>query len=333
MKRAAAPDQIPDRLTVWRLPPGRHVPTLADDAARGLLVAPRSLPPKYFYDGRGSLLFDRICETPEYYPTRTEAALLERHAGDVIASVRPACILELGAGMARKTRHLFDACERLGCYAAYWPFDVCEQALSEAGGALTAEYPWLRVRALVGDYSAGLDGLPSPPCPRLYTFLGGTVGNFTPAEGERFLREIRCRMATADRLLLGADRVKDPAVLHAAYNDADGVTAEFNRNVLRVLNRGLDADFDPAGFAHEALYNPDEQQIEINLVALREQSVRLGALGCRIRLAAGERVRTEISRKFTVDSLAGLLASAGLGIEQHFTPPNEYFSLVLARPI
>lgn len=307
-------------------------PSLLEDVRRGLLVPPRSLPPRYFYDARGSWLFDLICETPEYYPTRTEDALLARHAHEIIAVARPAHVVEFGSGTARKTRRLFDACEDQRCFCVYWPLDVCETTLHEAGRALTGAYQWLRVNALAGDYRAGLDGLPGAMGIKLFVFLGGTIGNFTHAEAVEFLRCLRRRMRPADRLLLGADRVKSPAVLHRAYNDAAGITAEFNLNLLRVLNRGLDADFDIAGFMHEAVYNREEEQIEMYLVARRAQEVCIAALRRTIRFAAGERMLTEISRKFTPDSLDATLAEADLEIERHYQPGDGYFSLVLAAP-
>lgn len=322
-----------ERFYCRRVRPGRPLPDLAEDARCGLLAPPRALPPKYFYDARGSRLFDRICATPEYYPTRTEAALLARHAPEVIAALRPAHIVELGSGTARKTRHLFDACQTQGCACVYWPVDVCETTLCQTGRALTSEYGWLYVHALAGDYLAGLDGLPDADGVRLFVFLGGTIGNFTAAEAVEFLAGVRRCMRPDDRLLLGADRVKDHAVLHRAYNDAAGITAEFNLNLLRVLNRELRADFDLDGFAHKALYNPAAAQIEMYLVAKRAQHVRLGALDQMIRLDAGERILTEISRKFTIESLRGLCSAAGFAVERHYQPGNGYFSLVLARSL
>jgi L-histidine Nalpha-methyltransferase len=320
------------RLSCHRLRPVRPAPSLADDARSGLLEPPRSLPPKYFYDARGSRLFDRICDTPEYYPTRREAALLARHSDDIVARSRPSHLIELGSGTSRKTRLLFDACERQGRYLAYWPIDVCQSVLLDSGISLTEDYPWLCVNALAGDYLAGLEGLPAVEGGRLFLFLGGTIGNIPRGEDEAFLSALRRRMGPADRLLLGADRVKDAAVLHAAYNDASGITAEFNLNLLCVLNRELGAGFDRRGFAHRALYNAAEEQIEMYLVARRDQRVRIGALGAELHFAAGERLLTEISRKYTPESLQALLGAAGLAVEHHYEPPDGYFSLVLARP-
>lgn len=311
--------------------PARPVSSLEEDVRRGLLRRPRSLPPKYFYDDHGSRLFDAICDTQEYYPTRTEDALLQRHAAEVIRLVQPGHVVELGSGSSRKTRRLFDACEQLGCAAQYWPFDVCEQMLVEAAGQLAMEYDWLNINGLVGDYHGGLRHFPAIHGRSLYVFLGGTIGNFEHDEAVAFLRELRRTMHNEDRLLLGADRVKQHDVLHAAYNDSAGITGEFNLNVLRVLNRELDATFDLDNFRHEAIFNSEAQRIEMHLVAECDQRVHVQALDEVIEFSAGERILTEISRKFTPESLAALLAEAGFAIERHFEPGNGYFSLVLAR--
>lgn len=326
----SAPRQ--ERFSCREVPPSRPVPSLAEDAREGLASVPRSLPPKYFYDDCGSRLFDRICDTPEYYPTRTEDALLAEHARAVIAATLPEHIIELGSGTSRKTRHLLDACEAEGVVSTYWPFDVCEGMLRESGDRLLEDYPWLTVEALVGDYLAGLDHFPDPRGRRLFVFLGGTIGNFEPARAQAFLAELRHRLRPGDALLLGTDRVKDPAVLHAAYNDAAGITAQFNLNVLAVLNRELEADFVLDAFEHRAEYNTVEQQIEMYLVAGEDQQVRLGTLGLDLELSRGERILTEISRKFTPKGLSSLLGEAGFVIERHFTPESEYFSLTLAVP-
>jgi L-histidine N-alpha-methyltransferase len=319
------------RLRSHRVQPVRALPGLRDEVVEGLLEPPRSLPPKYFYDDRGSRLFDAICNTPEYYPTRIEESLLAGYAADIIERVHPAHILEFGSGTARKTRHLLDACVGNGG-ATYWPFDVCEEMLLESGGQLVRDYGWLEVNVLVGDYFGGLDNLPALGGNCLYLFLGGTIGNFTEPQARQFLTELRAVMGGGDRLLLGADRVKDADVLHAAYNDRAGVTAEFNLNLLHVLNRELDADFEPGGFRHRAVFNDRASQIEMYLVSGRPQSVRLGALDCSVRFERGETILTEISRKFTPARLHSLLAETGFAVERHFEPDNGYFSLLLASP-
>ena len=319
------------RLTSRKVPPVRPLADIAEDAQRGLTRQPRSMPPKYFYDARGSRLFDAICATPEYYPTRTEDALLGAHASDIIAEIQPEHIVEFGSGTARKTRHLFDACDRRGRATAYWPFDVCEAMLLESGQQLVEEYQLLRVNALVGDYLGGLQGLPEFNGRCLFLFLGGTVGNFTEAQAGAFLREVRTVMKAGDCLVLGADRVKPPEVLHAAYNDSEGITAEFNLNLLRVLNRELDADFDLERFEHRAFFNRDASQIEMYLVSRLDQSVRLKALDETLDFAVGEQILTEISRKFTASRLESMLSVAGFSVTRHLEPENGYFSLLLAR--
>jgi L-histidine Nalpha-methyltransferase len=321
-----------ERFRCMRVPAARPVPGLEEDVRRGLLVRPRSLPPKYFYDERGSALFDRICDTPEYYPTRTEDALLAACAGQVIARARPDHIIELGSGASRKTGHLLTALDRAGLDGCqYWPFDVCEPMLRQAAARLMAAHAGLRVNALVGDYLGGLSGMPRPGGRRLFVFLGSTIGNFEPAEAVGFLRELAALMDSGDSLLLGADRVKSPAVLEAAYNDAEGVTAAFNLNLLEVLNRELDSDFMPDAFMHRALYNAVDQRIEMYLISRVRQMVHLSRLGEHLELDAGESILTEISRKFTPETLEAMLGEAGLESVARFEPENGYFSLVHAR--
>lgn len=311
----------------------RAVPSLWEDVAHGLFSTPRRLPAKYFYDERGSQLFDQICNVPEYYPTRTENALLAEVSADIIARARPASIIELGSGMSRKTHHLLDACAELDCFARYVPFDVCDEVLLLSGERLMHEFPWLTVQPLRGDYGAGLAHLPRRAERNLIAFLGGTIGNFTAGESHAFLSELRAFMGPDDRLLLGADRVKRPEVLHAAYNDFAGVTAEFNRNVLRVINRELGADFDVERFAHYAFFNPLESQIEMHLVAMGAQRVRFAVNDAVLELKEGDSIQTEISRKFTRASLEAMVCGAGFAIEQHYESRAPAFSLVLARPV
>lgn len=311
--------------------PARHVPGLADDAREGLLEPPRSLPPKYFYDEHGAALFNRICETPEYYLTRTEDALLRQCSTDIIALTCPDYLIELGSGSSDKTANLFDACERQGHTCIYSPFDICEPALEEAAGKLQSGYRWLDVRPLLGDYHAGLDHLPDYAGVKMFLFLGSTIGNFTPGDARAFIGGIRQRMEPGDFLLLGADRVKDPAVLNAAYNDAQGITALFNLNVLQVLNRELGADFHADNFAHLAVYNNELNRIEMYLVSRLDQEITLGRLDAGFTLERGERILTELSYKFYFDELETLLEDSGLEIVRHFEPDNRYFSLVLAQ--
>jgi L-histidine N-alpha-methyltransferase len=321
------------RLSIQEIVQGRAGASLADDVRVGLTAKQKFLPPKYFYDERGSWLYDRICDTPEYYPARTEAALLADVAHDIVEHVRPDSILELGSGTSRKTEVLLDACEALRQFPHYQPLDVCKEMLLHAGERLQQRYRWLEIEALVGDYSCGLERLPAADGRRLYMFLGGTLGNFIEEEAASFLSEIRDVLCEDDMLLVGADRVKDPDVLHAAYNDAAGYTDAFNRNVLRVINRELDGDLDPERFGHRAFFNAEQSQIEMHLDARAAHNARIGALGMEVGFEAGESIHTEISRKFTPESITGLLARSGFAVEAHFEPENGYFSLLLARPI
>lgn len=314
------------------VPPARAVPSLVEDVREGLLASPRSLPPKYFYDDKGSRLFDAICDTEEYYPTRTEDALLKQSARDIIANLQPEHVVELGSGTSRKTRRLLDACEEHGCHATYWPFDVCESMVQDSAEALMDEYDWLRVRGLVGDYHAGFEHFPGFDGRSLFVFLGSTIGNLEHEHAVEFLRELRSVMGPNDSLLMGADRVKDTDVLHAAYNDSEGLTAEFNLNVLQVLNREVDANFEIDAFEHKAIFNREDSRIEMHLVSKRDQTVSLMALDETIAFREGESILTEISRKFTPESLDALLTEAGFRIERHYEPNDGFFSLLLASP-
>lgn len=321
-----------ERVSCTHVQPARETPSMHEDVKEGLFEQPRTLSPKYFYDDHGSRLFDAICDTREYYPTRTEDALLAKHAAEIIAFHQPEHVVELGSGAARKTRRIFDACETESCKAQYWPFDVCHGMVMDSAQQLAEEYKWLTINGLVGDYLGGLKHFPRFDGRTLYVFLGGTIGNFDHDQAVGFLSELCSIMDKDDLLLIGADRVKDHCVLHAAYNDSDGITAEFNLNVLRVLNRELGADFDLDAFDHQAHFNADESRIEMHLVATEDQSVEVDALDSTIEFNSGESILTEISRKFTPESLQDLLAEAGLKIGRHFEPDNGYFSLVLAEP-
>ncbi|WP_455380714.1 L-histidine N(alpha)-methyltransferase [Acidihalobacter prosperus] len=311
--------------------PARYVRTLAEDVLAGLVEPPRKLPPKYFYDERGSLLFDQICDTQEYYPTRVEDALLAEFAQEIIHKIAPDHILELGSGTSRKTRHLFRAYQdRSG--VIYWPFDVCREVLVETAEALALEFPQLEVRPLLGDYSAGLEYLPQLSGRSLYVFLGSTLGNFEEEEAVTLLRELSTRMSAQDRLLLGIDRAKPAHVLRAAYDDNMGLTEAFNRNLLSVLNRELKGDFRPSAFSHRAVYNEEMSRIEMYLVAKMQQEVNLETLNLKLEFSEGDSILTEISRKFTLESAARLLGKAGLTPEEHYTPEDQYFSLLLVAP-
>lgn len=320
------------RLSSSEVAPEQPLASLADDVRTGLLSRPRWLSPKYFYDDRGSALFEAICATPEYYPSRTEAALLEAHGQEIIEHAAPDHMLELGSGSSRKTRHLLDACDALDQSCQYWPFDVSAQMMLDAGAQLVADYDWLAVHALIGDYTGGLTNVPLPEDGRrLIVFLGGTLGNFEPGEARAMLEQIAGLMRGDDQLLLGVDRVKDTATLEAAYDDAEGVTADFNRNVLRVLNRELEADFPVDDYRHRALFDRDKARIEMRLGAGHAHRVTLATLDTAIDIDAGEEIVTEFSHKFTPDTLAALLESAGLAMDRHFEAEGGAYSLVLAR--
>lgn len=326
-------DVCATRLSHHRVAPLRRVPGLAEDARAGLVEPPRWLPPKYFYDDRGSQLFEAICDTPEYYPTRAEAALLAKVSECVIERVKPAHLIELGSGSSRKTRHLIAACDRSGVHPCYWPFDVSAQIMLDSAEQLIVDYDWLHVEAMSGDYTAGLANLPLPVDGerRLFIFLGGTIGNFEPAQADAFLTELVSLMAPGDALLIGLDRVKDVAVLEAAYDDAAGYTAAFNKNVLNVLNRELGGDIPVDAYRHRAVFDAELSRIEMRLVAERMHRVRLDALDASFEVAAGEEILTEISRKFSHEDITGLLGRAGLRSAEHFEYGAGDYSLVLAE--
>ena len=307
--------------------------TLADDVLDGLTRPFKELPPKHFYDARGAELFDRICELPEYYPTRCERAILEARAADIVRLTGAAELVELGSGTAAKTRLLLDAMDEAGTLDRYVPIDVTESMVRAGAQQLASEYAGLRVHGIVGDFERHLGHVPAPAggAPRLVAFLGGTIGNFTPGSRRRFLRSLARLLGDEGFLLLGTDLVKDPATLEAAYDDSAGVTAEFNRNVLHVLNRELDADFVPEAFDHVAFFDRDREWIEMRLRARRPQRVELRALALRVSFAAGEELRTEISAKFTRERLEGDLAAAGLELVEQYTDPAQLFALNLAR--
>ncbi len=305
---------------------------LADDVLDGLTRPFKELPPKHFYDAVGAELFDQICEQPEYYPTRTERAILVDRAAEIVALTRASELVELGSGTAAKTRILLQAMADAGTLRRYVPIDVTEDLVHEVAAQLTEEHPKLRVHGIVGDFERHLQHVPEPDGPRIVAFLGGTIGNFPPGSRRRFLRRLAELLRPQDVLLLGTDIVKDPAVIEAAYDDAAGVTAAFNRNVLRVLNRELDADFEPEAYEHVAFYDREREWIEMRLRASRKMAVHVGALGLDLDFAPREELRTEISAKFTPERLSGDLAAAGLELAQLLADPDGMFALSLSRP-
>jgi L-histidine N-alpha-methyltransferase len=310
---------------------GAHERSLAEDVLDGLTRPFKELPPKHFYDARGAELFDRICELPEYYPTRAERAILEETAGELARLTEAVELVELGSGTAAKTRVLLDALYTAGTLARYIPVDVTESMVRDCAEELTNEYPGLRVHGVIGDFERHLGRVPAPIGPRIVAFLGGTIGNFPPGSRRRVLREISRLLGPEDHLLMGTDLVKDPAVLEAAYDDAQGVTADFNRNVLRVLNRELGADFDLEDFDHVALFDREHEWIEMRLRARREHTTFVRDLDLPVHFAAGEEMRTEISAKFTEERLEGDLSAAGLELVRWFTDPDELFALTLSK--
>ncbi|WP_200308603.1 L-histidine N(alpha)-methyltransferase [Streptomyces adelaidensis] len=310
----------------------RTLPEDATDAAlradvlAGLTRTPKTLPPKWFYDARGSELFERITELPEYYPTRAEREILLDRAGEIAAASGARTLVELGSGSSDKTRHLLDAMTDLHTYV---PVDVSESALRLAGEALAGERPGLNVHALIADFTAAIE-LPQTPGPRLVAFLGGTIGNLVPVERAAFLSAVRALLAPGDALLLGTDLVKDEGVLVAAYDDSAGVTAEFNKNVLNVVDRELGADFDPGAFDHVALWDAEREWIEMRLRSRVAQSVKIPALGLVVDFGEGEELRTEVSAKFRRDGVRGELAAAGLSLTHWWTDREGRFALSLS---
>jgi L-histidine N-alpha-methyltransferase len=306
--------------------------SLADDVLDGLTRPFKELPPKHFYDARGAELFDRICELPEYYPTRAERAILVGRAAELAQITGAVELVELGSGTAAKTRVLLDAMQQAGMLERYVPVDVTESMVRECAQQLTGEYPGLRVHGVIGDFERHLERIPPAVGPRIIAFLGGTIGNFPPGSRRRFLRGISRLLGPDDHLLMGTDLVKDPGVLEAAYDDSQGVTAAFNRNVLHVLNRELQADFDPDDFDHVALFDRENEWIEMRLRARREVSATIRALDLPVHFDAGEELRTEISAKFTPERVRGDLAAAGLELVSWLTDPDEQFALTLSKP-
>lgn len=314
----------------------RRRPDAADER-RELLAAlherPRSIPCKHFYDERGLALFDAITELPEYYPTRIERTILERIAPQVAATTRAAELVELGSGSATKTRLLLDALSAEGTLRRYVPVDVNEASLERVGEELVRDYPGLRVHGVAADFLGPLAPLPGAGESRLAIFLGGTIGNLRPAdEAPAFLRRLHAALAAGDWFLLGVDLVKDVATLEAAYDDDAGVTAEFNRNILRVVNRLLRSDFDPARFRHRAFYDRERDWIEMRLVAEGRQTVWIGASAERLELEDGEEIRTEISAKYTRERAEALLSAAGFTPLQWHIDERALFGVALAQP-
>jgi L-histidine N-alpha-methyltransferase len=302
---------------------------LRDDVSRGLASTPKELPPKWFYDDRGCELFDAITRLPEYYPTETERSILRTEAAAIAEASGADTLVELGSGTSDKTRTLLDAMATTGQLKRFMPFEVNEATLRDAATTIAAAYPGTDVHAVVGDFEHHLTELP-PVGRRMIAFLGSTIGNFGPAERKGFLADLTATMRPGDSLLLGTDLVKDIDRLERAYDDSQGVTADFNRNVLHVVNRELGADFDVNAFEHVAFFDRDEEWIEMRLRARSAQRVQIHALGLHVEFEPGEEMRTEISAKFRRHRVESELADAGLEVTRWMTDPANDFALSLS---
>lgn len=317
--------------TEVHLAPGALADQMARDVRDGLTASPRTIPPKYFYDALGSRLFDEITRLPEYYPTRTERAILEEHAKDVALATEARSLVELGSGTSEKTRLLLDALRDAGTLETFVPLDVDPAILAEAAAAVAREYPGVTVAPVVADFEQHLTLLPQHPR-RLLAFLGSTIGNLDPGQRAAFLEQVRSGLVEGDAFLLGTDLVKAEERLVAAYDDAAGVTAAFNRNVLSVLTRELGAELDPDAFVHRAVWVAEQERVEMRLESVRDQRVRIPSLDLEVDLVAGEQVRTEISTKFRRDGVERELAAAGLRLTHWWTDAAGDFALSLSVP-
>jgi L-histidine Nalpha-methyltransferase len=305
---------------------------LPRDVRSGLSREFKELPPKHFYDSRGSALFDQICDLPEYYPTRTEMAILTAQADQIIEQTGAGELVELGSGASVKARVLLDAMERAGTLTRYLPLDVSERVVREAAEDLVRDYDELQVHGVIGDFERHLSRVPSRnDTPRLVALLGGTIGNFQPEPRRALLSAMAELLSPDDRILLGTDLVKEPAVIEAAYDDSAGVTAEFNRNVLHVINRELGADFPVEEFDHVAFFDPQNEWVEMRLRARRPITVAIPGAELTVEFADGEELRTEISAKFTQARLDADLAAAGLALDSRFLDDDALFALSLIR--
>lgn len=314
------------------LDPGALAVQMAVDVRSGLTATAKTLPPKYFYDARGSELFDEITRLPEYYPTRTERTILEQRVYEVASRTRAETLVELGSGTSDKTRLLLQALADGGTLRRFVPFDVDPAVLRDASAGVAEEFDGIDVEPVVGDFENHLSKLPRHPR-RLVAFLGSTIGNLAPGPRRKFLADLRSTLAPGDAFLLGTDLVKPVDRLVAAYDDSQGVTAEFNKNVLAVINRELGADFDPTLFEHVALWNAEDEWIEMRLRSMTDQQVRVAALDLTVDFAAGEEIRTEISAKFRPEGVESELAAVGLRVTDLWTDPGRDFALTLSVPV
>lgn len=316
------------RFLIYNCLDGSFADHLSEDITRGLTSQRKYIPSKYFYDTRGSRLFEEICSLPEYYLTRTEISILEAIAPDIIGSFLQLDLVEMGSGSEEKISRLIRASSHPGGEGIrYIPVDVSESALLEAGRCLTSRFPHIQVLGLVADFCKHLKHLPNVEN-TLFVLLGSTIGNLSPVEMNILLQEVARVMDPNDRFLLGLDMVKDTDILKSAYNDSRGVTAEFNKNILHVMNREASADFDVDGFDHLAIYNHELEQVEMHLIANRSMTVTLGEVPLTVKIEKGETIRTEISRKFTRERVEEVIGSAGLAARSWYSDPEGWFSLV-----
>ncbi len=309
-------------------PPADYRSELADDVRKGLGAERKTLPSKYFYDARGSELFEDITRLPEYYLTRAETSILERYATEIVDSIRPTELVELGSGYSVKTKLLIDALQATGSGTRYVPMDISEEALTEAAQHLGYYYPWLAIDGLVGDFFTDLGKVPREGR-RLVTFLGSTIGNFPTDVRITFLRAVAAMLEPGDGFLLGLDLVKDIDTLLAAYDDSAGITAAFNKNILHVVNRELDADFPLDDFDYSAAWNAESECIDMGLVARRDLVVTIGALAMRVEFAAGELLHNEVSCKFRRETIAAQLEAAGLQITDWWSDDQQRFAMAM----
>ena len=314
------------------LPPGGPLSGMAADVRAGLTKPFKELSPRYFYDERGSELFERITELDEYYPTRCEREILQERSSEIVEAAQPRALIELGSGSAAKTRVLLDAMSEASCLEAYAPVDISEEITRDTADRIASEYEGVTVLGHVCDFELDLERVPVEG-PRVIAFLGGTIGNFPPAQRASFLRRIANLLDPEDRFLLGTDLVKDRATLELAYDDPEGVTAAFNKNVLAVLNDRLDADFDLDAFEHVARWDADNLWMDIRLRSLKHQVIDIRALDLQVAFAAGEEMRTEISTKFMRPGLEGIYAEAGLELTDWWTDDEGLYALSLARAV
>ncbi len=303
---------------------------MAADVREGLTRAQKELPSKYFYDERGSRLFERITELPEYYLTRAEQRILEMYADEIARRAQPTELVELGSGSAKKTRLLIDAARANGNLERYVPVEVSQEMAEQSAQDLVQEYPSLNVHAVIADFERQLDNVPESQRP-LVALLGSTIGNFPNEQAVELLRDVAMLLGKEGSLLLGTDLVKPTTELEAAYNDSQGVTAEFNRNILNVINQRLDADFEPEAFEHVSYFNESEARIETYLESRSDQSARVEALDMDVSFEEGERIRTEVSCKYTRQSVDDILREAGLDLTSWFTDDDEAFALSLSK--